>query len=78
MLLLTYKKEELNWLPEKLGSIHELITYLTRLNDNIMVYVKEIYIGIEDNVKAYLMSDGLTYTEHSNGRWFLQKYFFIN
>jgi hypothetical protein len=69
MLLLTYKQEELKWLPEKLASIHELIAYLTMLNDNIMVYVKEIYIGIEDNVKDYLMSNGLTYTEHSNGRW---------
>ena len=53
----------------KMASIHELIAYLTMLNDNIMVYVKEIYIGIEDNVKDYLMSNGLTYTEHSNGRW---------
>ena len=66
MWLLPYK--EMNLLPEKLISINELIAYLTKLNDNVMVYVKKIYISNEDGIKIYEMSNGLTY-KNADGSW---------
>ena len=68
MWLLPDKSEDLNTLPEKLISIHELISYLTRLNDNVMVYVKKIYEAAEDGIKIYEMSNGLSY-KNANGNW---------
>ncbi|HEY2727411.1 MAG TPA: hypothetical protein VGI61_09585 [Parafilimonas sp.] len=65
-----YKKEELNFLPEKLISIHELIIYLTKLNNSVMVYVKRIYINEEDNDKIYEMSNGISY-KNSDGNWII-------
>jgi hypothetical protein len=70
MRLLPYKKEELNFLPEKLISIHELIIYLTKLNNSVMVYVKRIYINEEDNDKIYEMSNGISY-KNSDGNWII-------
>ncbi|MEP6466198.1 MAG: hypothetical protein ABJB05_07815 [Parafilimonas sp.] len=68
MLLLSYKQEELKLLPEKFISIQEIISYLTRLNDNVMVYVKEINTGDIDGIKIYEMSNGSLY-KNENGNW---------
>ena len=42
-MLLPVKNEEEKKIPEKLLCIEELIIYLTKQNDNIMVYVTKIY-----------------------------------
>ena len=67
MQLLPYRKE-LNFLPETLISIHELIIYLTKLNDSVMVYVKKIYTSEDDANKIYEMSNGISY-KNSDGNW---------
>jgi hypothetical protein len=70
MRLLPYKKSGWNQLPEKLISIHELLIYLTKLNDSVMVYVKKIYISEGDGIKIYEMSNGLSYkNEDEDGSW---------
>jgi len=72
MRLLSFiKEEEKNCLPVRLSCVEELISYLTKLNNNIMVYVKEIYADDEDGNKIYEMSNGLSYKKHGEGKWFV-------
>ena len=58
-------------LREVLPTIHELIFYLTKLNDSIMVYVKKIYKDPHDGARIYEMSNGLSYTQDGEGRWWI-------
>jgi hypothetical protein len=58
-------------IPEKLLCIEELIVYLTKRNDNIMVYVKKIYRNDENGNKIYEMSNGISYTKNVNGEWYI-------
>ena len=69
MFLLTCEEREFNWLPQNLFSVYELISYLTAMNDNIMVYVKKIYTNYKNNKEVYEMSNGLSYSKDSNGKW---------
>jgi hypothetical protein len=68
MRLLPYKKSGWAELPEKLISIHELLIYLTKLNDSVMVYVKKIYTSEDDGIKIYEMSNGFSY-KAEDGNW---------
>jgi hypothetical protein len=68
-MLLLSSKEESKWLPEKLPGVEELIFHLTRLNDNVMVYVKRIYKDDGNGDKIYVMSNGLSYKKGLDGRW---------
>ena len=63
------KENEEKWLREVLPSIHELLFYLTKLNDSIMVYVKKIYKDPQDGANIYEMSNGISYTQDGEGRW---------
>ena len=63
------KENEEKWLREVLPSIHELLFYLTRLNDSIMVYVKKIYKNPHDGANIYEMSNGISYTQDCEGKW---------
>ena len=65
------KEDKYKWLPEVLPSIHELIFYLTKLNDSIMVYVKKIYKNQEDGQNIYEMSNGSSYTKDNDGNWYM-------
>jgi hypothetical protein len=68
MRLLPYKISQWTQLPEKLISIHELLIYLTKLNDSVMVYVKRIYMCEDDGLKIYEMSNGFSY-KGEDGNW---------
>lgn len=70
MLLLSYK-EEINYFPDNVLSIQEVIFHLTKLNDNIMVYVKKIYTDSKCGAKIYEMSNGLSCTKNADGKWFI-------
>ena len=70
-MLLADKKKEEKKLPAKLLCIAELIIYLTKLNDNVMVYVTKIYRDSENGTKIYVMSNGISYTKNANGEWFI-------
>jgi hypothetical protein len=65
------KENEKKWLQEVLPSIHELIFYLTKLNDSIMVYVKKIYKDPDEGNNIYEMSNGLSYTKDHDGNWYV-------
>ena len=71
MFLLTCKERELNWLPHNPHSVNELVYYLTARNDNIMVYVKRVYINYKNNKKVYEMSNGLSYSKSAEGKWYI-------
>jgi hypothetical protein len=71
MLMLTFPPQEVKWLPATLSNIHELVFYLTRLNDNVMVYVKKVDVDIKNNSKVYEMSNGLRYATRGRGKWFI-------
>ena len=70
-MLLHDKKERRKRIPEKLLRIEELMIYLTKRNDSIMVYVKRIYTDSENGSKIYEMSNGISYTKDANGEWFI-------
>ena len=70
MLLLSFK-EECKSLPAKLLNVEELIFYLTKLNDNIMVYVKKIYNDAINGDKIYEMSNGTSYQKDADGNWLI-------
>jgi hypothetical protein len=70
-MLLHDKKERGKRIPEKLLRIEELMIYLTKRNDSIMVYVKKIYINPENGSKIYEMSNGISYTKNADGEWFV-------
>ena len=54
---------------EKLPGVEELIFHLTKLNDNVMVYVKKIYTDDKNGDKVYEMSNGSSYKKSVDGRW---------
>jgi hypothetical protein len=61
------KEEDDQWLHEIPGTITALINYLTRENNGIRVYEKNKLM--KDGVETYLMSNGLSYSKDSNGKW---------
>ena len=65
------KDKEEKWLREVLPTIHELLFYLTRLNDSIMVYVKKIYKDPQDGRNVYEMSNGSSYAQDGDGKWYI-------
>ena len=68
-MLVLSSKEESRWLAEKLPGVEELIFHLTKLNDNIMVYVKKINNDDKNGDKVYEMSNGSSYKKGVDGRW---------
>ena len=62
------KDEDPQWLHEIPGTINSLISFLTRENNNIRVYVKE-NIQNKNGAEEYLMSNGLRYAKDDGGKW---------
>ena len=69
-MFLPFKEKKGKKIPEKLLCIEELMIYLTKLNDSIMVYVKKIYFDPDTGIKVYEMSNGISYTKDKNGEWY--------
>ncbi len=55
--------------PSNLITIEELLIHLSKLNNSIMVYVKEIYTNAINGSKIYKMSNGISYTKNKNKEW---------
>ena len=70
-MFLPVKERKGKKVPEKLLCIEELMIYLTKLNDSVMVYVKKIYFDAENGTKIYEMSNGISYTKDKNGEWYI-------
>lgn len=61
-------EDERKWLIDKKLCIEELLAYLTKINDGVMVYVKKITINTT-NCKIFEMSNGISYLKNINGFW---------
>ena len=62
------KDEDPQWLHEIPGTTNALISFLTRENNNIRVYIKETSM-LKNGREEYLMSNGLRYSKDDEGRW---------
>jgi len=61
------KEEDDQWLHEIPGTLPALINYLTKENNGIRVYEKRM--TIKNDVEVHEMSNGLSYTKDTNGKW---------
>jgi len=61
------KEEDYQWLHEIPGTVSALINYLTKVNNGIRVYEKRR--SIKNGVEVFEMSNGLSYSKDSDGKW---------
>jgi len=64
------KESEEQWLHDIQPTLHALIVYLTRENNNIRVYEKKNFIDKKGNA-IYEMSNGLSYAKDENSKWYV-------
>jgi len=63
------KENEEQWLHDVAPTLNALIVYLTRENNGIRVYEKSSYKDEGTGKERYAMSNGLTYTIGTDGKW---------
>jgi hypothetical protein len=63
------KEGEEQWLHDIPPTMTALVNYLTRENNGIRVYEKETALDKTTTKLAHKMSNGLTYTIGSEGKW---------
>lgn len=63
------KESEEQWLHEIAPTLPALVIYLTRENNGIRVYEKEHLVDPKTGKDVYRMSNGLSYSKDSDGRW---------
>ena len=61
------KEEDDQWLHDIPGTLTALINYLTRENNGIRVYEKRKII--KEGVEIHEMSNGLSYSKDTDGKW---------
>ena len=61
------REEDDQWLHDIPGTLPALINYLTKENNGVRVYEKKKVI--KDGMEIYEMSNGLSYSKDSNGKW---------
>jgi hypothetical protein len=62
------KDEDPQWLHEIPGTLTALISFLTRENNNIRVYIKNT-TTLKNGREEHLMSNGLKYSRDDEGKW---------
>jgi hypothetical protein len=62
------KEEDAQWLHEIPGTLNALVSFLTRENNNIRVYVKTT-TTLQNGREEHLMSNGLKYSKDDEGKW---------
>ena len=62
------KESDGEWLHDVAPSLSALVIYLTRENNGVRVYQKQVKQG-PDGREMHLMSNGLTYAKDSGGKW---------
>ena len=63
------KESEEQWLHDIQPTVQALIVYLTRENNGVRVYEKKQSIDSKTGKEVFEMSNGLSYTKDSEGRW---------
>ena len=62
------RESEEQWLHDISPTLNALIVYLTRENNGIRVYEKEVRVDPETSKTIHLMSNGLEYTTRDD-KW---------
>ena len=65
------KESDGEWLHDVAPSLSALILYLTRENNGIRVYERNVYYSQKHNREVHVMSNGLSYAKDSDNRWFI-------
>ncbi len=65
------KESDEQWLHDIQPTLNALIVYLTRENNGIRVYEKRSFIDQQTGSEAVEMSNGMSYTKDSDGRWMI-------
>jgi hypothetical protein len=65
------KESDEQWLHEIPGTMNALIVYLTRENNGIRVYEKQVFFDPKSQKEIYLMSNGLSYSKDDQGKWYV-------
>jgi len=65
------KESDGEWLHDVAPSLSALILYLTRENNGIRVYEKNVYYSKKHNGEVHVMSNGLGYAKDNDNRWFI-------
>ncbi len=65
------KESEEQWLHEVPPTINALVVYLTRENNGIRVYEKQVSINPKDGKQVHQMSNGLAYAKDDEGKWYV-------
>lgn len=71
MVLLSFTEKNEKCISQNPLTVLELIMFLTKKNDNVMVYVKKIYTDAKNGIKIYEMSNGFSYTKNEDGKWYI-------
>ena len=61
------KEEDDQWLHDITGTLPALINYLTRENNGVRVYEKRQ--SVKNGIEVFEMSNGLSYSKDSIGKW---------
>ena len=64
------KESEEQWLHEIGPTLNALVVYLTRENNGIRVYEKQVKTDNKGNELHY-MSNGLAYAKDEEGKWYV-------
>lgn len=65
------KESEEQWLHEVPPTINALVVYLTRENNGIRVYEKQVVYNPKNSKEMHVMSNGLSYSKDEDGKWFV-------
>ena len=63
------RESEEQWLHDVSPTVNALIVYLTRENNGIRVYEISSEMNKDKTREIHKMSNGLSYTKDSDGRW---------
>jgi hypothetical protein len=65
------KESEEQWLHEIQPTMNALINYLSRENNGIRVYEKQVHTDAKTGKAIHVMSNGLSYSTDKDSKWFV-------
>ena len=64
------RESEEQWLHEVQPTLQALLLHLTRENNGVRVYEKQVYMS-KKGEEVHLMSNGLGYAKDAQGKWYV-------
>ena len=65
------KESDGEWLHDVGPSLSALILHLTRENNGVRIYERNVYYSQKHNSEVHVMSNGLGYAKDNDNRWFV-------